>query len=35
MNAMHTVAVGQAYAYPIDEAIRTRVLNGFEFGYRP
>lgn len=35
MNAMHVVAIGQGYAYPINEGLRTTVLRGFEFGYRP
>lgn len=34
-NAMHVVAIGQGFAYPINEGLRTTVLRGFEFGYRP
>ena len=32
---LHVVAIGQGYAYPINEGLRTTVLRGFEFGYRP
>ena len=35
MNAMHVVAVGQGYAYPLNERIRTKVLGGITYGYRP
>lgn len=35
MNAMHVVAVGQSYGYPINERIRTKVLGGITYGYRP
>jgi hypothetical protein len=35
MNAMHVVAVGQGYAYPLNEGIRTQVLGGISYGYRP
>lgn len=33
-HAMHVIAVGQAYTYPFNEAIRTRVLGGITYGYR-
>ena len=32
-HAMHVIAVGQAYTYPLNEAIRTRVLGGITYGY--
>lgn len=35
MNAMHVVAVGQGYAYPLNELIRTRALGGITYGYQP
>ncbi|MDM0053830.1 hypothetical protein [Variovorax sp. J22R115] len=33
LNAMHVVAVGQAYAYPFNEGVRNRVLRGLDYGY--
>jgi hypothetical protein len=33
-HAMHIIAVGQAYTYPINEAIRTRLLGGITYGYK-
>ena len=35
MNAMHVVAVGQGYAYPLNEKIRTKLLAGITYGYKP
>lgn len=32
-NALHVVAVGQSYAYPLNESIRTRVLGNISYGY--
>lgn len=32
-NALHVVAVGQDYGYPLFEGIRTHLLGGFSFGY--
>jgi hypothetical protein len=32
-HAIHVIAVGQAYTYPFNEAIRTRVLGGITYGY--
>ncbi|MBI3714040.1 MAG: hypothetical protein HY253_13910 [Burkholderiales bacterium] len=34
-NALHVVAIGQAYGYPINEHIRTNVLGGISYGYHP
>lgn len=34
-NIAHVVAVGQGYGYPINESIRTRVLQGLSYGYHP
>jgi hypothetical protein len=34
VNALHVVAVGQGYAYPINEWVRTRVLGGITYGYQ-
>lgn len=34
-HAMHIIAVGQAYTYPYNEAIRNHVLAGITYGYRP
>lgn len=34
LNALHVVAIGQGYGYPINEGIRKTMLRGFEFGYR-
>lgn len=34
-NALHVVAIGQAYGYPINEHIRTHVLGGISYGYHP
>jgi hypothetical protein len=33
MNALHVVAVGQAYAYPVNEWIRKNLLGGITYGY--
>lgn len=33
-NALHVVAVGQSFMYPINEGIREKVLFGFAFGYK-
>ncbi len=33
-SGMHVVAVGQGYSYPLNEALRLKVLGGFDFGYR-
>lgn len=33
-HGIHVIAVGQAYTYPLNEAIRTRVLGGITYGYR-
>jgi hypothetical protein len=33
VNALHVVAVGQGYGYPINETVRTRVLGGITYGY--
>ena len=35
MGALHDIAVGQGYAYPFDEKIRTDLLGGITFGYQP
>ena len=32
-HGMHVIAVGQAYTYPLNESIRTRVLGGITYGY--
>ena len=32
-NIAHVVVVGQAYTYPFNEAVRTRVLGGIKYGY--
>jgi hypothetical protein len=32
-HALHLVAVGQGYAYPVNDLIRRRALAGFSFGY--
>ncbi|EFF78440.1 hypothetical protein [Achromobacter piechaudii] len=32
-NVAHVVVVGQAYTYPFNEAVRTRVLGGIKYGY--
>lgn len=34
-NALHVVAVGQGYGYPVNEFIRTHVLQGITYGYVP
>jgi hypothetical protein len=34
VNALHVVAVGQGYAYPLNEWVRTRVLAGVTYGYQ-
>lgn len=34
-NAMHVVAVGQGYGYPLNEFIRVYLLQGFKFGWTP
>lgn len=34
-NALHVVAVGQGYGYPINELVRTRLLGGITYGYEP
>lgn len=34
INALHVVAVGQAYGYPINESVRTRLLGGITYGYK-
>lgn len=34
VNALHVVAVGQGYAYPLNEWVRTRVLGGITYGYQ-
>lgn len=31
--ALHWVAVGQGYGYPVNEWVRVRILNGYEFGH--
>jgi hypothetical protein len=33
-NALHVVAVGQGFGYPINEAVRTRLLGGMTYGYQ-
>lgn len=33
LKSLHIVAVGQGIAYPMNEGIRTQVLNGITFGY--
>jgi hypothetical protein len=33
-HSMHVIAVGQAFTYPINEAIRTRLLGGITYGYK-
>jgi len=32
-NVAHVVVVGQAYTYPFNEAVRTRLLGGIKYGY--
>ena len=32
-NVMHIVAVGQGYGYPVNEYIRTNILQGIKFGW--
>ena len=32
-NVAHVVIVGQSYTYPFNEAVRTYVLQGFDYGY--
>ena len=32
-NVAHVVVVGQAYTYPFNETVRTRVLGGIKYGY--
>lgn len=32
-QALHVVCVGQGFLYPLNEAIRTKVLRGIEFGH--
>lgn len=32
-NGLHVVAVGQGLGYPVNEAIRTRLLGGITYGY--
>lgn len=34
-NALHVVAVGQGYGYPVNELVRTRLLGGITYGYVP
>lgn len=34
-HAIHIVVVGQALSYPYNETLRTRVLGGITYGYRP
>jgi hypothetical protein len=34
VNSLHIVAVGQDFGYPVNELIRVRVLDGFNFGYQ-
>lgn len=34
-NALHVVAVGQGYGYPVNEFVRTRLLGGITYGYVP
>ena len=34
-NITHVVAVGQGYSYPVNESIRTNVLQGLSYGYHP
>ncbi|MYN11398.1 hypothetical protein [Pseudoduganella aquatica] len=34
-NIAHVVAVGQGHGYPVNEAIRTHLLNGMDYGYQP
>lgn len=34
-NALHVVAVGQGYGYPVNELVRTRLLGGLTYGYVP
>ena len=34
-NVAHVVAVGQGHGYPLNEAIRIKLLNGMEYGYHP
>lgn len=33
VGLLHIVAIGQGYGYPINEAVRTRVLAGITYGY--
>ena len=33
-NALHVVAIGQAYGYPMNEYIRTNILGGITYGYQ-
>jgi len=32
-NVIHVVSVGQGYGYPMNEWIRTQILQGFDYGY--
>ncbi|MFL9923695.1 hypothetical protein PQR62_05455 [Herbaspirillum lusitanum] len=34
-RAVHIVAVGQGYGYPLNESIRMNVLQGLNYGYHP
>lgn len=34
-NVVHVVSMGQSYGYPVNEFIRSRVLQGITFGYQP
>lgn len=34
-NVLHVVSVGQGFFYPVNEKIRTDVLGGITFGYKP
>ncbi len=34
-NALHVVAVGQGYGYPLNETVRTRLLGNITYGYNP
>lgn len=34
-NALHVVAVGQSFMYPVNEGVRKMVLRGFGFGFEP
>lgn len=34
-RALHGVAVGQGFLYPVNEAIRTHVLDGLTYGFHP